>query len=408
VFRLLIRILQAFVFFFAHQAVVFAEQSGHFLTGMVPEGRSALQLETRYGKTDAFIDKDGNKVSFMRDLDGLNIDPQVLPLLGLFGPAASLGTLEMSSDISGYKYELTYGYGVTENLSVGFILPYGSITHHINAKSVNANLAINPVFDPSTAISPINSPFIPHVPGVTQQADFEAIQFIVTSPDFGFEYERIQTVTTEGVLDPTVGLRWHIPLTEHWSAVLAPGVRIGHADKNNPDDLFDVQWADGSTDILLGVDVVGWIADNWAMRTRLKYTWQTPDTIEARAYSVDQALVPKSNLEVLDRDLGDRLESLIELDYIRASWLWGARLEHSNKQQDNYSSPRGQDVSGLEEETDNFETSFVLRVQWSGINAWRNQKLPIPVILTARIQTTIDGENVVDSDNLFLTITTIF
>lgn len=384
-------------------------QDPHFLSDMVPAGHWAARAEWRYGVSDDRYDERGERVPLAADLNGVDLNGAVVPLLAALGPGASLGSTDLTWKISGVRQRLTVGYGVSDDLTVGFILPYGTTHSHVDFAMLGGNLAANPLFNPTQPISPANSPLVPvGMLGTTTPVGTAGVQDLLSNPIYGYEYDPVGSVTVSGILDPSVGLRWRFLRGERYSLILTPALRIGMTERNDPDNLFDARLEDGSTDVEMAVDYLRRLNGRFDTRINVKYTWQTPDQYTARALAIGESLVPISRTEKLKRDLGDIAESTLELGYRIGAWRASAAVELSYQGATDYSSPRGQTVSGLEHNTDRFANNAYLGLAWSGVNAWRENRLPLPLFVSLAYRGTYRGENVVNSDNLYLTVTGIF
>jgi len=97
-----------------------------------------------------------------------------------------------------------------------------------------------------------------------------------------------------------------------------------------------------------------------------------------------------------------------ELGYSNNSWRWFSGLNLLRKKSDDYDSPTNQDVSGLEEETTHVEDIISIGVSWSGVQQWRNKKLPFPIKLKAAYNTHLSGRNRLDRDDILIVLTTVF
>jgi len=395
--------------FLAHAAGARPSTDAHFLGGMVPAGRWAAVIDNRYRTSTERFNNEGDRESLTEESDGLVLDSEVVPLLAGFGPGASLGTVSLNAKLRERRHDLTVGYGVTENLTVGFSIPYGSNETTVDFEMLGGNLAINPFFDSSQPISVTNSPLVPvGMLGTTEPAGTEGVQQILTDPIYGYEYDEIDTTRTSGMGDPLIGFRWRFYNDSVSRAILTPVVRLGMSDENNPNDLFDVAIDDGSTDLRLQAEYIRSLSRGFDTRLRFRYTWQFPDSITARAYAEGEYLVPQSRTEELDRDLGDMAESYLELGYHAGDWrLYGA-LEFMRKGSDRYSSPSGQDVSGLEANTEQEDDLISVGFSWSGVNSWREKKLPLPLLFQAGYRKHLSGRNRLDRTEYQLSITVVF
>lgn len=341
---------------------------------MLPRGRHAVRLELRHGEASKIFNERGADEPVFADFDHVNLNT-------VFAAPFSLGTTQFRAQLAGERYRLTYGYGFGENLTAGFVLGWGELRNAVDFAVVNA------------------SPLLAN-PSETLQAS------LTGAPYF---YKRIASVTTQGLLDPVLGLRWRIAHGEGWSTILSPALRIGMAQKDDPDNLLDVHLEDGSNDLQLGLEHYRALPAGWEMRAAAQYTWQLPDHVRARPYAAGALpLVPQAASERLGRDLGDVLQVDVEAARRVGDWRFTGRLEYSRDSADDYYSARGQDVSGLEANTAGWAANLWLGVSWSGIRRYLETRRGLPAIVTLQYRTVLDGRNAVQSSNLFLTATLPF
>lgn len=381
----------------------------HFLGGMVPAGHWAAILDTRFRTSTERFNDEGKRESLTADTDGMALDSQVVPLLASFGAGASLGDVSLKAKLHERRHDLTVGYGLSENLTVGFSIPYGSNKTSVDFNMIGGNLASNPFFDPSQPISVTNPPLVPvGVLGTTSPVGTAGVQQIITSSTYGYRYESIGTTRTTGMGDPLIGLRWRFHADTTSQAIFTPVVRIGMSDENNPNDLFDVPIEDGSTDVRLQMEYIRVLLQGIDGRIRLRYTWQLADTVTARAYSDGESLVPYSRTETLDRDLGDIVETYVEFGYNSDDWRMFGSIDAMRKRSDDYSSPSGQNVSGLEAGTTLEEDILAVGLSWSGVRKWREKKIPLPLVFQVGYRSHLAGKNRLDRKEYQFSVTAVF
>ena len=383
--------------------------NSHFLGGIVPVGRWAAVLDTRYRSTTERFDNKGNREGLAAEVDGLALDSQVVPLLASFGAGASLGDVSLDAKLDQRRHDLTIGYGLSKNITVGFSIPYGRNTSSADFDILGGNMASNPFFDPVQPISVTNPPVVPvGTFGTTDPVGTAGVQQILADPIYGYQYKPVKTARTTGYGDPIIGMRWRAYKDADSSLIFTPVLRLGLSEENDPDNLMDVALGDGSDDIRLQLEYLTRLTKSFDTRLRLRYTWQLPDTVTTRAYSKTEYLVPYSRTEELDRDLGDVTEAYAELGYSNNNWRWYSGLNVLRKKSDDYDSPSNQDVTGLEDETIHEEDILSIGFSWSGIQHWRNRKLPFPLSVKAAYNTHLSGRNRLDRDDLQIVLTAVF
>lgn len=346
---------------------------------MLPKGQSAMRLEVRGSRADEQFDASGNRESLGADYDGLNLNNAVFPTLPV---GASLGVTDIHAEMRGSQTRMTMGFGISENVTVGFQLGYGEVTNHVNASVSGGN--------------------VPLPPGVSST---DYVQSLLTGV---YGYKPIQTSTWHSMLDPLIGLRWRFDKGENHATVFAPTLRIGVAKQADPDDLMQMVLGDGTTDILLGVLHTRKLSEHWDALLSAQYTIQLPDHVDARARSSNELLVPASRKERMRRDRTDPIELTADLGYSSGSWRFSGRLEYARGGEDEYTSPSGQDTSGLSANTDFYFLLGYLGVTWNGIPGYLRKDNSLPLIVSLTANTTLKAKNTAAPDSLYLTFTLPF
>lgn len=269
-----------------------AKTSLHALDTMAPAGRWAARLEVRANGYDAWFDGDGQRRPLGAEYDNINLNSAIFPALAAFGPAAGLGMTHFSSRVDIAYAGLTAGYGVHEDLTAGFILPYAQVRNRVDFSVSGGNIG----------------------------AGTSTVQQFLANPAYGFAYKPVRDTVTSGIGDPTVGVLWRFHKSARDSAVLALGAHLGLARQDDPDDLADVPVSDGSTDLEARLEYFRDLGHEWDLRLLARYRNQLPDHAVMRVPAVGQLLVPDAAREGLRRDLGDYREYDVELGRAWGDW----------------------------------------------------------------------------------------
>ena len=353
---------------------------------ILPKGRSAMRLETRASWAKDEFNGNGDRQALFSDYDNLRLDSSVIPLV----PAGfSLGTTDLSARMSGKQTRFTFGYGLTDDITVGFQVGYGEAVNKVNA-----------------SVTPGNIPPAAVVPGATSAT--QAVQTLLSNPAFGYNYKPIQSSTWHSALDPLLGLRWRFDKGENHATVFAPTLRFGVAKQPDPNDLMQMVLGDGTDDILLGVLHTRKLAPRWDLLLSAQYTIQLPDHVTARARGANELLVPSSRLERLKRDRTNPVELTAETGYGFGDWRLSARLEYARGGKDHYTSPTGRDVSGLELGSDFHFLLGYLGLSWNGIPGYLRGEHRFPGIVSLVAATTLEAKNTSAPDTVYLTLTLPF
>lgn len=370
---------------------------GAFGADMLPHGRAAVRLETRGTWASDEYGANGDRQALGSDYDGLQLNAMLFPALAALGPGATLGTTDLASRMSARQTRMTLGYGLSENVTIGLQVGYGEAVNKVNVDVTGSNLAAT------------GNPALPYVPlgtfGLTTPTNAEDVQNLLTGV---YGYKRVQSSTWHSALDPMLGLRWRFDKGEDHATVFAPTLRFGIAKQPDPNDLMQMVLGDGTDDILLGLLHTRTFSDHWDLLLSAQYTVQLADHVTARARAGNELLVPASRLERLRRDRTNPIEFTTETGYRSGPWRFSGRLEYARGGRDHYSSPTGQDVSGLEANTDFHFLLGYLGVSWNGIPGYLRGENKTPILASLVAATTLAAKNTSAPDSLYLTVTLPF
>ena len=89
-------------------------------------------------------------------------------------------------------------------------------------------------------------------------------------------------------------------------------------------------------------------------------------------------------------------------------WRVAGTWHRYQERPDRYTSRIGSDTSFLSANTDTLADQLRLSVTWSGIQAWRAGRLPMPLIVRLEVQDAVAGRNFVDVRDVYLRLTSLF
>ena len=313
----------------------------HALDGMAPEGRWAARLTVLGNGYDQRYDNAGRRV----DLSGMpGLDTRV------------------STDYT----ELMFGYGVTENLTLGAIVPYTRSRTRVR-------------FSPGA------------------EAPLQAMASALG-------YNRLRTTVSSGFSDPTLGALWRFHKSADDSALVGIGVRLGVAADDDPKNLVDVPPGDGSTDLRTRMEYFRDLGSGFDLRLLAEYQAQLPDEVTLRWNDTPTSVAE----EKLKRDLGNYWEYDVEVGKSIGDWRVAATWHRYREPADRYTSRLGTDTRALSANTDTLADQYRIGITWSGVNAWRARKLPMPLIVKLELQDAFDGRNFVKVRDFYLRLTSFF
>jgi len=345
---------------------------------LLPAGRHALRAEIRYGEATQRYDNDGQRLDLFSSFNGVPINAVLNPVLLGLPAGTNLGTTQLRSQASGERLRFTYGYGIGDDLTAGAMFGWSRVRNKIDYQVVGAA-----------------------IPNATATAQAALVG--------GYGYKPIASTTTESPTDANFGVRWRFAKGDNWSNVLTPVLRLGLAEADDPDNLVDLQLEDGSDDLQLALEHFHQWSGGWEMWSAVQYTHSLADKVWARPFAVGALpLVPKANSEKLERQLGDAWSANLQGGRRIGDWRWFGRLEYTRNSAADFTSARGQDVTGLEAVTAGFTLKGWLGLSWSGIRGYLADGRGVPAIVTAQYETVLDGRNAVKTDNLNLSVTMPF
>lgn len=381
--------------------------SRHALVQIAPAGRWVVQIEARTTDNTRMFDSRGNDRPLAADYNGIPLDASILPPLALLGPGATLGSTATSAAVVARSAQITLAYGVTEDFTLGVIGNFGTVRNNVNFSVSGGNVGWNPLYDPALPIAPANFPFAPVIPGVIAPMGAADVNTILTSPAFGYGYEPIGSSTVNSMGTLLLGGLWRFYEDERSSLVAGLGLRWSFT-KQNPDALLRVPFDDGSTDIVSQLEYYRQLPSIFDLRLMAKQTTQLPDRMTSRVPAPGQFLAPASTKEVLNRNLGDFWEFDVEVGASIADWRLSGTWHHYFKSGDSYFSPRGQNVAALMQNTSQRAEQWRIGLSWSGLDAWLEKSLPLPLIIKLEMQETQSGRNMANLRDIYLVTTTFF
>lgn len=368
---------------------------------VLPKGRSHVSLENLfYFPTQERWNPHGNAEKVVGILNEKSF---------LLAPGASAGDV-----FARFKYDFnildsSFAYGVTDKLTVGLDLPYYWAQNRVRARlnsdpgsSANVGLCIAacggfsvlPLTFPNTRrfttedIQQILGPGIPANSAIGRPA--------IT----GLGFKRVRPFSDDGVGDITALAKYQYFRNDDWRLAVSGGVRFPTGRQDDPDNLADVAWSAGAYALLLRFHQDYVISNLWrgkppaeaALTSRpgdllldftFRYDWVLPDRATLRLSTPSSAIVPLSQRERVDRDLGDRFEIEFTTKYevlkgltVSALYKYGWKLEDQITGHTTFPS------RGLEKDTDSTEQVFIIRGTYSFLPLYLEKKFPIPLSLT--------------------------
>ena len=372
----------------------------HGGAGVLPKGVYNVNFGVyRYGDISERYNQNGDRESLAADYNG-PLDSSVFTALQLIeasplgallgGNAATFGDAVVDFEYRYRNAELKLKYGVTDNFQVELEIPYFDARNRVstNLDTTTANIGINPLWE--TGADPFGSPFIPlATPGVsaTPLTTDNILDLVSGGLDVnnngtidvpGFGFTRFETWKDSGIGDIVVSGKYKFHDEGDWVMAGKGGVRLGTGDVNDPDNLVDLGFGGGQTDILFGFAADYRGIDKWLLGLELGYNWQLPDEEVLRVpAAVDQPVT--LDREKVDRDLGDVVSLALSGFYtINPQWSAGLTYKASKKFEDDVSGTMGFNYASLESETEVEDQSVTVELTYSTVQRFLQQKAKLP------------------------------
>jgi hypothetical protein len=351
-----------------------------------------------YFSIDKRYNQDGKPEDLATDFNK-NLDSRVFPELSalnpLVGGTASLGRSVVDFTLIYRWWEFWLAYGITDNLSVGVLMPFYYSKTDVNAflDSSTANVGKNPFIN---SLAPL------FVPGTVRLTTEDIQDLLGRGLDIngdgkidipGYGYKRVKTWSGAGIGDIELFGKYQFYKNASWRLAFAGGVRLPTGEADDPDNLVDVQFGDGQTDILLRfhTDYIG--IKNFCLNGTVRYDIQLPDKETKRVpSSVDRPIT--INKEKVDRNLGDIIELEFMGNYAFTQWFSGGlKYRFTKKFKDRVDGSKGFAYSSLEDETNFMGHMGLAFLGFDTTQMYLDKEFPIPLSLRLEYRNRFAGKN---------------
>lgn len=343
----------------------------------LPEGRFRARVKPMYAfEFGSKFDETGNAVNLVKDLEiTLDIDrasklnPQLGQAMAAFG-IDSLGSFAPSLKISSLVLGTALEYGLSDRLTLGLIAPI-----------VSANSIYELKFNKPDVIQA--NPF------------FGPVDFVKAAEDLAVEkgYQRPGNWEAFGLGDLELGLKYSFLRNDLLSLAVKSGLRLPTGRADDPDNLTDLAFGDGQTDLgtTILADYTG--LPNTLVNGLLKYTVQLPDKQLLRLPQEGELFA--SNKENIKRNLGDVLDAAIYAQYTFLTLFnVNTSYAYSFKQKDSYQSAEGLETTRLSENSAQQRHIADIGLGFSTLPWVRQGTFALPMELGVNLQLPVAGKNV--------------
>ncbi|MBI3019015.1 MAG: hypothetical protein HYY61_03910 [Deltaproteobacteria bacterium] len=287
--------------------------------------------------------------------------------LGSFAPSLDVSTLVMASALE---------YGLTQNLTLGVIVPV------VSART-KFDLAFN------------KNPDALNHPNAIIRAKIQGLDMVKAAQDKAIQagYAPLENWDALGLGDVELGIKYKLLNTQNWSLATKSGVRLPTGRGDDPDILTDIGFGDGQTDLgsTLLVDYTG--ISNTLLNTWVKYTVQLPDRQLLRVPEPGELFTTKK--ENIRRNLGDRVDAVVTAEYsFWTTFNVNATYAFFSKQKDRFKSNLGYNAQELEANTAQQKHSADAGIGFSTLPWFKQGTFKLPMDAGLNLEVPLTGKNV--------------
>jgi hypothetical protein len=201
---------------------------------VLPKGRYQISLASKfYMTTSEEFDSGGDAVDVAEDYN-TSLDSSVFPALALVESAFAMtpGTAVLGDSVVDWDYDFTifeilFGYGISDKVTVGLKIPYWDVKSNIDAEldtataTVGKNVALNTL-----------APFA--IPGTVPLITDDILDLLSAGLDIngdttidvpGYGYDRFESWSGSGLSDIEAGLKYQYYNSEPWRLAFMGAIR---------------------------------------------------------------------------------------------------------------------------------------------------------------------------------------
>jgi hypothetical protein len=321
---------------------------------VLPKNRWRVQLISSFSYADERFNSSGQSVS-IGDAYSLSLTPAFVSMLRPQVKALStaldslqpglsqeMKVTEINADIQSLvnANAVAAEYGVSDRLSVGFILPvvYGSVR-------VSTESQATPEFEGFMKKLPDAHPLKAALQQMKSQLSIDGINQTITQ-DLGYQ-SGLKSWSGTGLGDLEVGAKYQYLNIHPFRMTVKTGFRAPTGRRDNPDLLFDLGFGDGQWD-LAGYHYIDYVATSKLyLSWEAGYTVQLPHRATYRVPVFDGVALSPVKTK-LDRNPGDIIENSLEANFNFTRLLSiSPKYRHRYKFADSYSGATGINTSLL-------------------------------------------------------------
>jgi len=340
---------------------------------------------------------DGDSEPLAIDLN-TDLNSRVFPALTSLDPfvggSASVGRSDVDFTLLLRNFEFSLYYGITDKLSLGVMVPYYFLKNKVHASldSSTANVGKNPFIN---SLAPL--PFPGTVPLTTDDVQNLIGKGLDINGDGvidikGFGFKRVETWSDSGLGDIEILSKYQFYKNNNWRLACVGGVRLPTGEADDPDNLVDIAFGDGQTDLLFRLHADYLAVRNLLLNATIRYDLQLPDRQLLRVpANVDQPVT--ANKETVKRNLGDIIEFELMGSYNFTQQISGGlKYRYTKKFKDDVQD-NGKDIISLEDETNPTGHMFFITLGYSTVQMYMEKKFSVPFSVNLAYRNRFAGTN---------------
>ncbi|MCC6751313.1 MAG: hypothetical protein IT371_26910 [Deltaproteobacteria bacterium] len=377
----------------------------------LPKGVGRVRIKPIYSFFSRRWNQDGASERLTHDFDRRDLNAEVFPDLNKLerlydykAGSLTLGTSNVQSNVQVVVLPIAAEFGILDRLTVGVIVPIVHLRHTLTSLSVDpeprctpdrCGMGKNPG---DTKVSRDDSKYLPldHDKDASTKLlaplNTEDVQHLLGDE---LSYQRMESWSGTGLGDIELGFKVRVFSWRFYTTALQAGVRLPTGRTDDPNNLLDLGFGDGQTD--LGFywqnDFTPW--RGLRLNVTMKYTAQLPDRELKRVpTAVNVPLAKKENMEEVWRDLGD----IFELDLLAAYAVLPVlkpfvRYNFVAKGEDDVRGDKGLAYQSLMDETAVRNHRIEAGVTFTTIPWVAAKKFSIPLDATLSYERSLAGKN---------------
>jgi hypothetical protein len=377
---------------------------------VLPKGvfRAGIESDT-YLPVDTRFDAEGHPFNLDRYFNA-TLNSSIFSGLSALDPlTGGPGTANIGRSVVNFDYnfaELTAGlsYGVTDRLTVGIAIPYewwSADVTKVRLNTKNATVGKNPFFgqpgDPfgGAPLIPIKLGGIPLTTGDAQALIGPGLTINGKPAIPGYGYERLESVSDNGIEDIQVGARYQYFRNDNWKLASQFGVVFPTGTIKDPDNLVGRWTGTGAYALSFGLnnDYTG--IKNLVLDASVRYDYFLPMHQVVRITNFEHPIVPLTSEDNAKIELGDILTIYGSGTYTFAEgWDLSVAYRYQAKvQKDKASGTKKLAYSLYSFETDWTDNLISGGISYSTIPLFKAKKFPVPLKAGVEYQYTFAGTN---------------